>query len=172
MATLNVADLNRQGKVFSAANAAAATLSVVGTAMTGLIVHNPANSGVKLVMVEAGFAWVTVPAAQQTIGVALLGPQVTAPATLTAVAPLAMDGSARSGSAIAWSVATLAAAPVVRQWIRGVIWFTSGVSVQSHEAGTRLDGNLVVIPGATAHLAALTTAPSGVGHFVWAELPM
>jgi len=172
MATLNVADLNRQGKVFSAANAAAATLSVVGTVMTGLALYNPPGSGVKLVLIEAGFAWVTVPAAQQTIGVAMTVPHSTAPSSPTAVTVYQADGSPNAAKALAYSALTVPVAPVTRVWIRGVIWFTSGVSVQSHEAGTRLDGNLVVIPGATAHLAALTTAPSGVGHFVWAELPM
>jgi len=172
MATINVADLNRQGKVFTAANAAAATLSVVGTAMTGLALYNPPGSNVKLILLEAGFAWVTVPAAQQTIGVAMTVPHSTAPSSPTAGTVYAADGSATGGKALAYTALTVPVAPVVRQWIRGVIWFTSGVSVQSHEASTRLDGNLIVVPGATVHLAALTTAPSGVGHFVWAELPM
>ena len=115
MATLNVSDLNRQGKVFVAANVSAKNHIAVTTSMTGLIVYNPYGSGVKLVLIDAGFAYTTAPAALHNIGLAVMASNTAVPTSLTVAgrSAVAADGSGRVGAAIAWDAATLPAAPEV-----------------------------------------------------------
>ena len=79
MASIDVASLNRQGKVFVGANVSAKSVIAVTTAMTGLILFNPPGSGVKVVIIDTGFVYTTAPAALHNIGVAVAVPQTVAP---------------------------------------------------------------------------------------------
>jgi hypothetical protein len=171
MATLNVADLNRQGKVYVAANAAAASVIAVTTSMTGLILYNPLSSGRKAVIVDVGFAFTTAPAAVVQIGIGMLAPQVVAPASLTAVTSTSADGAGNSPACFVYSAATLAAAPIVRRWSFGAD-FESAVGSPMVPSQDRVDGSIILVPGATACLVALTTTAVGVGSITWAEIPV
>lgn len=177
MATLNVADLNRQGKVFTAANTSAKSVIAVTTAMTGLILYNPPGSGVKAILIDAGFVWTTAPAAVHNIGIALAIPHPTAPSSLTvAGSPAkAADGSDRSGAVIAYDAATLPVAPVARRWfLNGLFQSTTaaGVTLAANTSTERIDGSLILVPGAVACLTVVTTTAVGMGHFTWAEVPV
>ncbi len=179
MATLNVADLNRQGKVFHSANAAAATVSVVGTGMTGLILFNQVGSGKKVILIDAGFVWTTVPAADQVVGIGVSPIGIgTIPITLTAVTAVSADGAGNNPTAFVWSAATFAASatPVARRWFCNALWQqTVGANLETIQASVnqdRVDGSIILVPGAGAMLIALTTAAVGMGSFTWAELPM
>ena len=118
MATLNAADLNRQGKAFVGANVSAKSVIAVTAAMTGLILWNPAGSNKKLVLVDVGFVYTTVPAALHNIGIAVQNANNTAPATVTVAGRSAVsaDGSNNTGVGIVYDAATLAAAPVAVGW--------------------------------------------------------
>ncbi len=171
MATLNVADLNRQGKVFVAANVSAKSVIAVTTSMTGLIVWNPPGSGVKLVMIDAGFAYTTAPAALHNIGIAMMTSNNAVPTSLTVSgrSATAADGSGNVGKAVAWDAATLPAAPVAVRWMWGTM--ATG-SVGFAGMSERLDGSLVVAPGAAICLTVVTTTAVGMGSFTWAEVPV
>jgi hypothetical protein len=175
MATIDVAALNRLGKVFVSANAAAATVSVVGTAMTGLILNNQQGSGVKVVLIDAGWVWTTVPAAAQRVGIGVTTVQGGAiPVTLTAVTAVSADGRGNTPVSAVWSVATFAVAPVARRWFLNAPWNQADATLTNVAANLgqdRIDGSIILAPGASAMLIALTTAAVGMGSFTWAEVP-
>lgn len=170
MATLNVADLNRQGKLFVGANVSAKSVVAVSTTATGLILWNPVGSGRKLVLVDAGWSWTTVPGALHNIGIAVAPASQVLPTSLTVSgrSAIAADGSGNIGVGITWDAATLPVAPVAVRWFAGAAW-VSGASVGPYQISERIDGSIVLVPGAVAVLAALTTTAIGVGHFTWAE---
>lgn len=172
MATLNVSDLNRQGKVFNAANVSAKTMSTVSTTATGLIIYNPMGSGVKVVLIDCGFAWTTVPAAIHKLGIGVMASSPTVPTSLTAAgAPAAAaDGSGNTGRALAYDAATLPVAPVARRWFGGAAWITGGAGEAPYMMTERIDGSIILVPGAAAQIISETTAAVGVAHFTWAEV--
>ncbi len=171
MATLNVSDLNRQGKVFTAANVSAKNHIAVTTAMTGLILYNPWGSNVKLVLIDVGFVYTTAPAALHNLGLAMMTANTTVPTSLTAAGSpsSAADGSGNVGKGIAWDTATLPAAPVARRWNFGVL---GTGSVQPTQFMDRVDGSLIVVPGAAVCTTVVTTTAIGMAHMTWAELPV
>lgn len=169
MATLNVSDLNRQGKVFVGANVSAKSVIAVTTSMTGLILYNPYGSGVNLVLIDTGFAYTTAPAAVHNIGLALMTSNTTVPTSLTVAgrSAISADGKGNIGKGIVWDAATLPAAPVAVRWMFGLSTAAASVVEGFSE---RLDGSIVVAPGAAACLTVVTTTAVGMGHFTWAEV--
>lgn len=172
MATLNVADLNRQGKVFVGANVSAKSVIAVTTSMTGLILYNPFGSPVKLVLVDYGFSWTTAPVAVHNLGLGMTVSTTTVPTSLTVAgrSAISADGAGNVPNAIVWDAATLAVAPVAVRWNGGAVYGT-GVGESPYTSVDRVDGSIVVVPGATVCLIALTTTAVGVGHFTWIEVP-
>ena len=171
--SLDVASYNRQGKVFVAANTAAKSVIAVTTAMTGVILHNPNGSGKKLIIVDAGWAWTTVPGAVHNIGLALAPVNATAPTTLTAIGSgvLGADGSGAASNAVgrAYDAATLAVAPVIGRVMFGAAWGTS-VGVSPHALIDHIDGAIILVPGAVLTFAAVTTTAVGLGSLTWIEV--
>ena len=174
MSNLDVASYNRQGKVFVAANTAAKSVIAVTTAMTGVILYNPASSGKKFIIVDAGWVWTTAPAAVHNIGMALAAPSVTIPATLTAIGSgvLAADGSGNAGNSVAraYDAATLPVAPVIVRWSFGAT-YGSGVGESPGHLLDHIDGSLILVPGAVLTFAAVTTTAVGMGSLTWIEVP-
>lgn len=173
MSNLDIASYNRQGKVFYGANVSVKTVSAVGTAMTGVILHNPTGSGKKLILVNAGFSFTTVPVAVSAVGVGMAAPNATAPSSLTAIGTgvLAADGSGNAASAVGrlYDAATLAVAPTAALW--GYTYnYTSAASGNPATCFYQIDGSLILVAGATAALIALTTAAAGVGSISWIEV--
>ncbi len=170
MATLNVADLNRNGRVFTGANVSAKSVIAVTASMTGLILWNPMGSGKKLVLVDAGFSYTTAPAALHNIGIALMVATNAIPTSLTVAGSPASsaDGAGVAGVGIVWDAATLPVAPVARRWMWGTM--ATG-SVGFAQMSERLDGSLILVPGAAACLTVVTTTAVGMGSFTWAEVP-
>lgn len=170
MATLNAADLNRQGAVFVGANVSAKSVIAVTTAMTGLILWNPPSSGKKLVLIDVGFAYTTAPGAIHNLGLAMQAATTVLPTTLTVAgrSATAADGSGNVGAGIVWDAATVVT-PVAVRWFNGTL-ATGGVG--NYSAIDRVDGSVVVVPGAAVMLAVVTTTAVGMGHFTWAEYKM
>ena len=177
MSNLDIAGYNRQGQLFVAANIAAKSVIAVTTAMTGVILHNPAGSGKKLVIVHGGFAWTTVPAAVHNLGWALMATNPVLPTSLTAIGSgvLAADGSGATGSAKAYDAATLPTAPVAVRWFGGATYNSAtavGVVVNPYQLMDLVEGALVVVPGAALTLTVVTTTAIGLGSVCWAEVPV
>lgn len=177
MASIDVVSYNRQGKVFTGANTAAKAVIAVTTAMTGLILLNPYGSGKKLVLVDAGWASSVVGTGVGNLGIAVapsvvLGPTSTGVSTCTG--PLVADGSGGAGASIAkvYDAATFVTAPVMNRWIGGNIWVTGGAGDHPYQIMDRIDGSLILAPGAAAMFSVVTTTMTGLGHFTWAEVPV
>ena len=174
MSSLDIASYNRKGQVFTASNTAAKSVIAVTTAMTGVILYNPAGSGKKLILAHAGWVWTTAPAAVHNIGIALAAPHVTVPATLTAIGSgvLAADGSGNAGASVAraYDAATLPVAPVIQRWSFGAT-YGSGVGESPAALIDYIDGALILIPGAVMTFAAVTTTAVGMGSISWIEVP-
>ncbi len=170
MATINVSDLNRQGKVFVAANVSTKNFVAVSTTATGLMVYNPFGSGVKVVLIDASFQYVTGPTAVTQVGIAVMNSNTAVPTSLTVSgrSAVAADGSGNVPKAIAWDAATLPAAPVAVRWSFG----SCGTAVTTAALVDRIDGSIILVPGALAILCGLTTTAAGVGAFTWTEVPV
>ena|SRR3990167_894471 len=175
MSNFDIASYNRQGKVFTAANVSAKNVIAVTTAMTGVILHNPAGSNKKLLIANAGWVWTTVPGAVHNIGLALAGPNATAPSSLTAIGSgvLSADGAGNAGNSVgrAYDAATLPVAPVIVRWLGGAAWGTS-VGVSPFSIMQNVDGGLILVPGSTLTFAAVTTTAVGMGSVTWVEVPV
>jgi hypothetical protein len=170
MATLNVADLNRQGKVFVAANASAKTVSVVGTAMTGLILFNPIGSGKKAIIVDAGFVYTTAPVANTAVGLATVN-QGSVALTGTGVSTLsstqfAADSASGNGAVQVFDAATVLAV-TAKRWIGQDLATGSTSNAVFYD---RVDGSLVLAPGTLLAFCSLVTAAVGAAHITWAEV--
>ncbi len=169
MATLNTADLNRQGKVFYAANVGATTHSLVATVApaTGNILTNPAGSGVKLILIHLGITFSTAPTTLTNFGVAI-GRDNVAVVQGTPIIVNAADGSgapnynkARAGSSV-----TLNSACVAARWAGG----SSGTAVTFAMMSDMIEGALVLVPGTYCQPTTLVTF-SGMSSWTWAEVP-
>ncbi len=175
MSNLDVAGYNRKGQMFAAANVSAKSVIAVTTSMTGVILHNPVGSGKKLVLVHAGWVWTTAPAAVHNIGIALMAANPVLPTSLTAIGSgvLAADGSGNAGAAVgrAYDAATLPTAPVIVRWMFGAT-YGSGVGESPAALMDYIDGGIVVVPGAAACFAAVTTTAVGMGSISWIEVPV
>lgn len=176
MATIDVASLNRQGKVFHAANVSTKAFSVSATVFTGLILFNPLGSGVKAVIIDWGLSYVTSPATINNSGLAVVNqgtilPSSTGTSTLNSASALASDGSGKVGQVQPFDAATLLTA-VVRRW-KGGCTFGDASSVAVYNALDRIDGSLIIAPGVAVAVQTLTNALVGaVASITWAELPV
>ena len=170
---MDLAGYNRKGRLFTASNVAAKSVIAVTTAMTGLILYNPLGSGRKALLAHAGWVWTTAPAAVHNIGIALAKPHPTVPSSLTDVGSgvLLADGTGNAGDAKvkAYDAATLVAAPVIQRWMFGAT-YGSGVGESPGALMDYIDGGIILVPGATATFAAVTTTAVGMGSLCWAEV--
>lgn len=173
--SLDLAGYNRKGQLFVAANVSAKSVIAVTTAMTGVILHNPAGSGKQLLIARVGFVWTTTPAAVHNLGLALAGPHATAPSSLTAIGSgvLAANGQGNAGSAVgkAYDAATLGAAPVSVYWFGGAAFSGTAATTGPFSMTENIDGGLILVEGATLTFSAVTTTAVGMGSIMWAEVP-
>jgi len=173
--SFSVADYNLAGQVYVAANVSAKSVIAVTTAMTGCILFNPIGSGKKFVIIDAGFAWTTQPGAIQNMGLALAKPNITAPATLTAIGSGIQkadgSGTAAESVAFAWDAATLPVAPVAVRWFAGSLWVTAGANMDAYNVVDHINGALCLVPGAALAFTVVTTTMVGLCSISWAEVP-
>ncbi len=164
-------NLARQGQIYSIANVSAKSVIAVTTAMTGVILYNPVGSGKQYAILDAGFAWTTVPGALHNLGIAV-GPSSAAPTSLTAIGSgvKSLNGLGNAGASIAggYDAATFAVAPVAARWFGGAAWVT-GAGVGPYFMVDKVDGAICLSPGTFACLTAVTTTAVGIGHMTWAE---
>lgn len=162
----------RAGNLFHAANVSAKSVIAVATAMTGVILHNPPGNKKRFAIVDVGFVWTTVPAAVHNLGIGIVAPENAAPTSLTAIGSGVQgpDGTGKgASSAFAYDAATFVVAPVARRWFGGAAW-ASGVAVGPYSLIDNVDGAILVPPGGSACLIAVTTTAVGMGHISWIEV--
>lgn len=172
---MDLTSYNRLGMVYSAANTAAKSVIAVTTIMTGVILYNPPGSGKNLVITDVGWAWTTVPGAVHNLGLATAAPNLTPPASVTAIGSgvALANGSGNAGNSVtlAYDAATLPVAPVVRRWFGGAAWGSS-VAVSPFRLIDNVDGAIMLVPGSVLTFAAVTTTAVGMGHVTWIEFPI
>lgn len=161
----------KRGQVFIASLQAAVALSTLNATATGLILTNPANSGVDLVLLEILIALASAPAGISTIALAAnLNPVAAAVVHTTPVAIRnALLGGPANSVALADSAATLPAAPVIVRPIGGGPVATG--SVNAPFIKDEVAGDIIVPPGCAISLTYLTTAISALAAFIWHEKP-
>ena len=169
MSNFDVVSYNRQGKMYFACNQANKATTALSTTATGLILQNPWGSGKKLLVVDARFAFSAVPTAA---GAVMLSggntPSSTAPTSLTADTIWAADGSGVSTTAVArvYTIATLA---VVNVYIAPLSVASS--TSASADMSKLPEGGMIVVPGNYLMFSHVTTVATGIGSFLWVEVP-
>ncbi len=166
-----------RGKCYHASMQAGAAM---GTALTAtavtLTLYNPVNSGVLLSLLHAGVAITTVPGGAGNAIYALAinaNPLAAAPsATTPAVVRNCLLGGA-AGVGIAYTAATLPAAPVVaRVMPGGIYWATAAGASGNMVAEAWVDGSLVLAPNTAVTIQGIGVASSGIASLMWEEIPI
>jgi len=156
-----------KGNVYYAASQAATTWSVaLNTTHTGLVVYNPASSGVNLIILKASFSFSVAPVAIAHIGLFtgyIAAGIVTHTTPLTPVNCL-VGGSGGLGGADA--AATLVGTPTWALPIMG--GFTAGALPSTSPSVIDVDGAIVVKQGGYCGIGALTAA-IGFGSIIWKQ---
>lgn len=155
------------GIAFSAANQAAQAVSVgLATSYTGLLLYNPVGSNVIVIpkFVKVGLA--AAPAAAANIGL------IAGSSVLSVTTPLTVRsnqiGGAVPSAANAFSIATLAAAPV---WLMPLVDAFTAAAFPPATPPIDLKGAFQLMPGGFIGIGA-SAAISMFGGFVWDELPL
>ena len=172
-----------QGSLFYASNTAAQALSVASATYTGLVISNPVGNNKNFVMLEAIFAGSIVETgigaivlgwgSSQTGGVplALTTGNSSGPAGLPVVLGSPAVSSAVVGASCSFAVKGAGAAPTVLRPLQGIQWITS-VSEANLYVKDEIAGAIVVPPGVTFCIEAITTATTGLAYFSWEEVPV
>jgi len=171
MSNIDTASYNRQGRMFFACNAGGIILTAVGTAVTGLAISNPFGSGKKVILMSATFAPTTVPAATYVAGLSV-GFSNTLVTQTTPLSVYGADGSGVSTSAIAKAASsvTFPAATVLARI--GGYAPTTPVAAGGIAWTDKVDGELILVPGAYCAIAMVGTAPTGISQISWIEVPV
>jgi hypothetical protein len=172
MATLNTSDLNRQGKVYTAANQAGATVTLINTSTaTGFILSNPYGSQRKLSIIDLTFAYTTWPTAISVVWACLsIAPTNVAHNTTTALAVYNADGSgvATTNTARAYNASVTPNLPVYTR-ILGQVPTTPATAGMGVGFTDKIEGALVVVPGSYLQISYIGAAPVGQTSCTWAE---
>jgi hypothetical protein len=165
-------EYNRLGQVFTAANQAAATVTLINTSTaTGFILSNPWGSGKNLAILSAGFQYTTVPAATAIVWLAMsIAPNPTAHASVTALNVYAADGSGNaSGRSVAraYSASTTPNLPV---YTRSLGYSpTTPATAGDLVVRDNIEGSLILVPGSYLQVSYIGAAPVGMTDMTWME---
>ena len=169
-----------QGNMYSGGNqAVVATALAAGlpTAHTGgLVLANPAASGVNLVLQRASAAFIVAQTNAAAIGLGVGFSATALAGTLTAVASKNVNpGSSNTASGLLYSSAaiTLPVAPYLARLIGSVDTGALTTEVNGSALALDLQGSVILPPGGFACFvsSAAGTASSFFGAFIWVELP-
>ena len=164
----------REGKMYSACNQSAATVTLINTSTTtGFVLSNPWGSNKKLIIKDAMFAYTTVPAATAIIFLAQsIAPSSVAHASTTAISVYGVDGGGAATSAVAraYSASTTPNLPVYSR----ILGYspTTPATTGSLTFKDEVNGALILIPGTYVQISYITTAPVGITYMSWAEVEM
>ena len=165
----------RAGNTFFVTNSAAQALSLNSTTATGIILYNPATSGVNLAILEVQVQMQSLPAgASATI---LTGGAQTTTVTqgTTNVANGILNAYVGAGGT---SKATVGSAATIQTTIiRRIIPVGTAATVAASTgfpqfAKDAVNGALVIPPGNVISLQGLTTAATVIGQITWQEIAL
>ena len=165
--------VSKSGKMFYASGALQ-TLSASGTAMTGLVLWN-SSSGSSAVDLHVTKVAGNVAVTSATLTTIWLGrnAQASAPTSTTAAVQTAGYIGSSTGSGLAYTVATVAAAPTA---ILPLLHNTAAINTVGEDPGFYLDleGSVIVPPGyAVSFFGNAASAATAVNlSIAWAELPV
>lgn len=169
MSNMDVASYNRQGKVYFACNQANKATTALSTTATGLILYNPWGSGKKLLVVDARFAFSAVPTAAGAVMLSTGNtPSVAATPAGTADTIWAADGSGVSTTSAA-RVFTIATLNIVNVYVCPLSVASS--TTASADLTKLPEGGFIVGQGNYAMFSHVTTVATGIGSFLWVEVP-
>jgi hypothetical protein len=175
MSNIDTIAFGRAGRMFTASNVSAKIITVVGTAMTGLVLYNPVGSGKYLSLMSAGFSLSTALGSIASVGVAISPTISVVPSSLTVGSAVvkSASGSTAGSVGLAYDVATLGVACVVQRWFAGLNWITGGAGQAPYQFSDKIDGELGLVPGACACFAGIgSTLPTGMGSISYVEIDM
>ena len=175
MSNIDTIAYGRAGKMFTCTNVSAKIVTVVGTAMTGLVLSNPVGSGKYLAFMRAGYSLTTALASISSIGIAISPVQPTVPATLTVGGAVIRSATGGAGTSVAdtYDTATLGVACVAARWFAGQDWITGGNGQHPYLFETAIDGELGLLPGASAAFCMIGgTGPTGLGSISYVEVDL
>lgn len=169
MSNFDVASYNRKGATFFACNQANKATTALSTTATGLILYNPWGTNKKLVVVDARFAFSAVPTAAGAVMLAMGNtPSVAATPAGTADTIWAADGSGPSTVSVA-RVFTIATTNIVNVYVAPLEVASSTTS--SIAKASLPEGGIMVVPGNYIMFSHVTTVATGIGSFLWVEVP-
>ena len=160
-----------RGATFLAATTAGVATSAVGTAATGIVISNPAGSGINVVILEFTYAYTAAPTA---VAALVLEAQVNPIATATVhTTPLivrpALIGGGASPRALVDSSATLGAAGVI---VRAVTAGVTAVGFPGAVGKDEIAGAIVLSPGTALSTAGVTNQSTCIFSLTWEEVPV
>lgn len=172
MSNLDIASYNRSGQVFNACNQSGATVTLINTSTaTGFILWNPYGSGKTGILVNATFAYSTVPTATAIVflcqGIAV---SQTAHTVTTPISVYAANGSGATGAnALRASAANTTPNLPVYSRIIGYSPTTPATTgaLTWEDNG---EGQLLLVPGSYVQISYLGQAPVGVTSMTWIEV--
>lgn len=175
MSNIDTIAYGRAGQLFTCSNVSAKIVTVVGTAMTGLILSNPTGSGKYLSFLSAGYSLTTALASISSIGIAISPVQPVVPSSLTVGGAIikSSDGGAATSVADTYDIATLGVAVVAQRWFGGQDWITGGTGQFPYSMETAINGELGLRPGASAAFCMIGgVGPTGLGSISYAEIDL
>lgn len=176
MSSIDTIAYAKAGCTFTASNVSAKIITVVGTAMTGLVLYNPIGSNKYMALMTAGFTWGTIPPSAQAIGIAIAPSQPIIPSSLTVGSAVIHSATGSAGAAsvgITWDVATLGVACVAARWFGGAAWITGGSGEAPYVMVDKIDGELGLMPGAAAAFCMIGgTGPTGMASLSYIEVSL
>lgn len=160
------------GNTFTASNTAVQALSLNSATATGLVLSNPLGSGKNLVLLEVCIAVASLPAGQSNfVLTANNNPAAAATVHTTPITPKNALLGGSTGVGLVDSAATLPVAPTIIRAIGGGCAATIAASTTwTPFIKDEVAGAVVLAPGTTVSLQALTTAISVVASFTWEEV--
>lgn len=163
------AESSERGKLYYAANQAAATWSVaLNTTHTGFVVYNPITSTVNLSILAVSFALSVAPAGIAHIGLFGGGNTAGIATHTTPLTPAGLYLGQAAGQAGADAAATLVGTPV---WLMPFMGgFTAGALPSTSPVVIDIGGAITVPPGYYCGVGALTAAVGFAGMW-WEEVP-
>lgn len=165
-----------RGNCFSACNQAGVALSILSATATGFILTNPINSGIYAALLVIG--WMQTTAAAAAVSSVQLAVGALSTTAVTHTTPIASGivghpfGSTSKGQCLVDSAATLPAAPTALMSLNNAaISATAAVNIPPMYY-IDVSGLVVLLPGTTLSMSALTAATTVATHMFWEEIPI
>ena len=163
------------GEIFLAANSATQALSVNSATATGIILTNPAGSGVRAEILDVCVSLASLPAGQSSLiltGAFYTAEDVAVVHTTPLTVRCSLLGSEKKAACLADSAATIPTPAIVR-----VLGGAPAATVATSTAfppfiRDEISGLLVLEPNTVISLQALTTAMTVVASITWREIPL